>query len=391
MNHAMQRAFTQARHFLKGEPVLSAAALLSLLTAVWVPPSRAWLDYPDLRVLALLLCLMLTVEGLRGTGLFLYAGRKLLGRVTGTLGLTLVLTGLCFFFSMLITNDVALLTFVPFSITTLTMAKKRHLLVPVIVLQTAAANLGSMLTPVGNPQNLFLYSYFNIPAGKMILVMLPLTLLSLMLLLVWAGLVARRERGRGAADAPGEASLDGAFSKEKMNSRELFLYGLMAVICLLCVARVISWEIMLAAVVLLALGADRTLFLRIDWLLLLTFVFFFIFIGNLQAIPQVGTLLRGMLAEHTLAACILGSQIISNVPAAVLFSGFTTDMVSLLYGVNAGGMGTLIASLASVISFRIYAAAEGADLKKYFLYFTLVNAVFLAVLWAAAGLLKILY
>ena len=153
-------------------------------------------------------------------------------------------------------------------------------------------------------------------------------------------------------------------------------------------ARVISWEIMLAAVVLLTLGTDRTLFLRIDWLLLLTFVFFFIFIGNLQAIPQVGALLRGMLAEHTLAAGILGSQLISNVPAAVLFSGFTTDVVSLLYGVNVGGLGTLIASLASVISFRIYAAAAGADLKKYFLYFTLVNVVFLAFLWAAAGLLQ---
>ena len=168
---------------VKRDPVLFASFLLATASAFLVPPSAAYLAYLDIRVLCLLLSLMLVVAGLKEAGLFHWMVDKLLRLVHSTRALSVALTCVCFFSSMLITNDVALITFVPLSILLLTETGKHSLLIPVIVLQTIAANLGSMLTPLGNPQNLYLYSVSGMAVSDFLLTMAFPTLISLLLLL----------------------------------------------------------------------------------------------------------------------------------------------------------------------------------------------------------------
>ena len=362
--------------FFKKEAVLCIAAILSAVSAFLVPPSREYLDYIDWRVLALLFGLMLVVKGLQSIGLFQYLGTKLLTRTKTTRQLCLLLTALCFFSAMLITNDVALITFVPFAIMVLSAARKENLLIPVIVLQTIAANLGSMMTPVGNPQNLYLYSFYSIPIGTFLLDMLPLTLLALFLL---AAAVCLLPSGR-ISGVPAEDT--------KLPARgKLICYTLLFLTALACVARLIPWPVMLAVIAAAVLVVDRKLFLSVDYFLLLTFLCFFLFIGNMERIPAVSDLLRSLLKGRELPGSILMSQCISNVPAAILLSGFTDNAKALLYGVNTGGLGTLIASLASVISFRLYSGSKNSSAGRYIRSFTLYNLVFLAIMGAAAALL----
>lgn len=362
--------------FLKKETVFSISALLALVSAFFVPPSPEYLDYIDFRVLALLFGLMLVVKGLQSIGLFQYLASGLLRRIRTTRQLCLLLSGLCFFSSMLITNDVALITFVPFAIMVLSLADEKELMIPVVVLQTIAANLGSMLTPLGNPQNLYLYSAFSIPMGQFLLEMLPLTLLSLFLVAVSSVLLP--DKKIQAADPEPAAGLPG---------RKLACYTLLFLVALCCVLRALPWPVMLAVLVFTVLILDRNLFRSVDYFLLLTFVCFFLFIGNMERIPAVSTLVASLLKGRELLLGILSSQVISNVPAAILLSGFTKESQALLYGVNIGGLGTLIASLASVISFKIYGGAAGASKGRYLKCFTLYNIVFLAVLSAAAALI----
>lgn len=363
--------------FFKKEAVLCIAATLALLSAFRVPPSGAYLDYIDFRVLALLFCLMLVVAGLQDIGLFRFLGARLLAGAGNTRQLCLILVLLCFFSSMLITNDVALITFVPFAVMLLTMANQPGLLIPVIVLQTLAANLGSMLTPIGNPQNLYLYSAFSLSMGTFLLTMLPLTLLSLGLLLAAVLLLK---------NAP--LTLDaGLLNCPSVTGSKLLCWLLLFGVCLGCVLRILPWPAMLLILCCAVLLLDRTLFAKVDYFLLLTFVCFFVFIGNIQQIPAVSSLLYSFIRGRELLFGILFSQCISNVPAAILLSGFTDNAKALLYGVNAGGLGTLIASLASVISYRAYAGSPGARKGRYLKIFTLYNVIFLIVLASAAFLL----
>ena len=327
--------------FFKKETVLCIAALLSLLSAFFVPPSAEYLDYMDWRVLALLFCLMLVVAGLQSIGLFRFLGLRLLARTRTTRQLCLLLVGLCFFSAMLITNDVALITFVPFAVMILELAGISRLLIPVVVLQTIAANLGSMLTPIGNPQNLYLYSAFSIPMGTFLLQMLPLTLLSLAMLTLSVFLLPKAEL---TVSAPEELP--------PLPKGRLIFYLLLFLVALSCVVRLIPWYIMLLILVVAVFFGDRERFRSVDYFLLLTFVCFFLFIGNMERIPAVSALLQSLIQGRELLLGILLSQCISNVPAAILLSGFTDAVRPLLYGVNIGGLGTLIASLASVISYR---------------------------------------
>lgn len=365
--------------FFKKETVLCIAALLSVISAFFVPPSAEYLDYMDWRVLALLFGLMLVVKGLQSIGLFQYLGTKLLGSIKTTRQLCMLLTILCFFFAMLITNDVALITFVPFAVMILNMAGANDLLIPVVVLQTIAANLGSMLTPIGNPQNLYLYSAFSIPMSTFLLEMLPLAFLSLLLLIISIRLLPGKKI---QVTAPEKVSSPPGF--------RLTCYILLFLVALGCVLRLLSWPVMLVILILAVLLLDRKLFRSVDYFLLLTFVCFFLFIGNMERIPAVSSLLRSFIQGRELLLGILFSQCISNVPAAILLSGFTDAAKPLLYGVNIGGLGTLIASLASVISFRVYSGSKDAAKGKYMKVFTLYNVIFLAILSAAAVLLLML-
>lgn len=363
--------------FFKKEAVLCIAAILGIVSMFFVPPDAEYLHYPDYRVLALLFCLMLVIAGLQEIGLFRYLGLRFLGKIRNTGELGLVLVALCFFSSMFITNDVALITFVPFSIMVLTMAGQRRMLIPVVVLQTIGANLGSMLTPIGNPQNLYLYTAFELPMGAFLGYMLPLAALSLVLLVIAVLLTGREPLS--------VASLERA---EFPDRRKLTVYFLLFLVCLICVLRLLPWPVMLGILILAVFFTDRGLFGKVDYFLLATFVCFFLFIGNVGRIPAVSSLLRELIEGRELPAGVVLSQVISNVPAAILLSGFTENARPLLYGVNVGGLGTLIASLASVISYRLYGNSEGAGRGAYMKVFTLYNVIFLVILYiVAAGLL----
>lgn len=364
-------------HFFKKETVLCIAALLAIISMFFVHPSAAYIEYIDLRVLCLLFCLMLVVEGMQTIGIFSFLGQKLLSHAQNTRFIAFVLIFLCFFSSMFITNDVALITFVPFAVMILTMTGQNNLLIPIIVLQTIAANLGSMLMPIGNPQNLYLYSFFNIPFWQFVLHMAPLTLASAFMLTL-AVLLIKNE----------PLMLPENQNKTLISSiPRLVIYSMLFFVCLLCVLRILPYPLMLVVVFLVILVSDKNLLVKADYFLLLTFICFFIFIGNMQRIPAVCNLLGRLISGRELFLGILLSQFISNVPSAILLSGFTANSAALLYGVNIGGLGTLIASLASVISYRCYCTAVKGNSGKYMSTFTICNIVFLIVLSVLAILI----
>ena len=356
------------RSFIRREPVLLIAALAALISCFFVPPDAAYLDYIDLRTLALLYCLMTVVAGLRQAGLFAHLAHSLCQKAAGLRAMALLLVLLCFFSSMLITNDVALLTFVPFAVVVLGMADRKKELIHIVVLQTVAANLGSMLTPVGNPQNLFLYSHYDLSLGDFIRVTLPIWLLSLLLIAAACLLFDRSRLTVFLGEEPG------------VDRRGLFLYLALVILCLTVVLRLLSWPVMLGVLLAVLLVFDRRILLKADFMLLLTFVAFFIFAGNLARIEAVSGLLRRLLAGREYLVSLLASQIISNVPAALLLSGFTDQSRALLLGVNIGGLGTPIASLASLISMKLYSHSEHAHTGRYLLEFTAVNLLLLLIL-----------
>lgn len=360
-------------HWMKTEPMLLAAGAAAAFSCLFVPPSADYLGYLDWRVLALLFSLMVTVAGLRQAGLFGRLARGLCTRVKTSRGLCFVLVMLCFFSSMLVTNDVALLTFVPFSVLVLVLTGHKQLLVWVVVLQTVAANLGSMLTPLGNPQNLYLYTFYNMTAPEFLSVTAPAALVCLA---VTAGLCLLTPARPAAVELDGEA--------DPLNHRLLWLCLSMFAVCLLCVLRLIDWPLMLVLVVVITLAARPTLLRQADYALLLTFVFFFIFVGNLGRIPAAAAWLQGLVQGRELVCGALASQVISNVPAAVLLSGFTDKAAPLLLGVNLGGLGTPVASLASLISLKIYARTPGESTGRFLKVFLPVNFGLLAVLLAGA-------
>lgn len=371
----MSPLFAKAAAFVRREAVLVISFVCALLSMLAVPPDAAYAGYIDLRVLCLLFCLMAVVAGLQQCGLFTVLAQRLLtGRKQLRL-LYLALVLLPFFCSMLITNDVALITFVPFTVLVLGHIGRADALIRVVVLQTLAANLGSMATPVGNPQNLFLCSYYGLGLGAFLRVVLPLTLVSLLAL------------SAAALWTPGETIEITFPQRAKIAQPRLFalLCGLF-VLCLLSVMHVLHYGIVTAVVALCLLLAARGLFARVDYMLLLTFVCFFIFAGNMGRIDAVRTVLERLLGASTYWTSVLASQVISNVPAAVLLSGFTDQAGALLAGVDVGGLGTPIASLASLISLKLYLRAENASLPRYLMLFTLANIAGLLLLSAAAFL-----
>ncbi len=362
--------------FIKKEPVLTAALTLALVSCFVTPPGPGLLGYIDFRTLSLLFCLMAVMKGYQETGLFSLAARALLSR-TKTLRQTAgALVMLCFFSSMLITNDVALITFVPFTFEVLGAAGKKNAVPLTVVLQTLAANLGSILTPLGNPQNLYLYSKSGMPAAEMLRLMLPYWALSLVLC-TFALLLFKKD-GLSAPDGEAET---------KTAPLPLMVYTALFVLCMLCVLRLIDYGPVLAAVLIVLLIYNRELLKKVDYALLLTFVGFFIFIGNISAVPAVGDWLRSVIGGREVLVGVLSSQVISNVPAALLLSGFTNRFDLLMVGTNLGGLGTLIASMASLISYKYIANYDGGVKGRYFRLFTGLNLAFLAILAVFAWLM----
>lgn len=376
--------------FIKQETVLVVAALLAVVSALFVTPSKAYLSYIDWRVLGILLSLMIIMAGLKKTGLFDTIGSRLLEKTKNTRQLALMLIFLCFFFSMLITNDVALFTFVPFAMIILNKCRQEKLLIPVLVLQTIAANLGSMLTPIGNPQNLYLYNLSGMGMGEFIGTMLPYTFVSGVLLFAAVFICCKKEPitevlselddGRGERQAETDA--------EKIrNGVKNAVYLTLFVLSLFVVVRVISFEIVLLLVILMVFYMDRKVLKQVDYCLLLTFIAFFIFTGNMGNITTVRDTLQQLVSGRELGIGMIASQVISNVPAALLLSGFTTNYHDLLIGVNLGGLGTLIASMASLISYKLFAKEYNDRKGNYFWWFTAANVIFLGILILTAMLL----
>ena len=360
---------TKIKTFIKKEAVLCISAMCAIITMFLVPPSAEYIEYIDFRVLCLLFSLMGVVAGFKSVGAFKWLTYQLLRRIKNgrVLGLTLVM--LPFFASMLVTNDVALLVFVPFTMLLLSGLGCEKNIIPIIVMQTVAANLGSMATPVGNPQNLFLYSAFNLAAGEFFFVTLPLTAISLVCLCA------------GTLPIMPKSLPEQNLESEKITSLGKFaVYGLLFVLCLLTVFRVVPYQVTTAILIIALLIVDRKLFSEIDFMLLLTFVCFFIISENLGRVQVVRDFLQSLLSKSTLLTSVGASQVISNVPAAVLLSSFTDNWRELLSGVNIGGLGTPIASLASLITLKLYMNTKGAKVMKFLGVFTVANVLGLIIL-----------
>ncbi len=368
--------FSRIKQQIQKEAVLFISAVCALLTLFLVPPDREYLGYIDWSVLCLLFCLMAVVEGFRSCGLFRLLTRQVLCRGKGGRSLGVVLVLLPFFCSMLLTNDVALLVFVPFTLSLLTHIGCRKAVVPVLCLQTVAANLGSMATPVGNPQNLYLYTAYGLSPAEFFTTLLPLTGISLALLLPASLFLLPRE-------LPPMEQEESALHRP----RHFAVYGLLFLLCLLTVFRVIPYFITTGAVVVFLVLFDRPRLRKVDFALLATFVFFFIVSGNLGRLDWVQEFLQSLLHSSPLLTAVGASQIISNVPAAILLSGFTENWQALLQGTNIGGLGTPIASLASLITLKLYLREPDAKGGKFLLFFTLVNVAGLIVLIGATLLL----
>ncbi len=378
--------------FWKKETVLCVALILAVISSFAVLPDAQYFAYIDFRTLAILFCLMSVMAGLQNLGVFHWIAERLLKRVKNILQLVLILVMLCFFFSMFITNDVALITFVPFTFTVLRLLdreQKNKLILPVVVMQTIAANLGSMLTPIGNPQNLYLYGKAGLSVGEFILLMLPYTLLSLTLLLVWGagfGILLTRTPGQEAQGGQAQKHCKqmqiNLAEQTTLNGKkkELTVYLVLFTVCLLTVARAIPYGITLAVVFCIIFFMNKKVLLQVDYALLLTFVGFFVFIGNMGRIPAFHSMLQSVVEGNEVLTAVVTSQAISNVPAALLLSGFTTNYQGLIVGTNLGGLGTLIASMASLISYKFVAREEGSRKGEYLLYFTAANICFLAAL-----------
>ena len=369
------------KNIKKNETVFCVSFLLAVLSAFLVHPDAAYLAYPDYRTLALLFCLMILVAGLQSLGIFMMLGHFLLKRVHSIRGLSMVMVLLCFFSSMVITNDVTLITFVPFTILIFRMGGQVQRVLKLIVLETIAANLGSMATPIGNPQNLYLYSVSGLTTAEFAWATLPYAALSLLLLA--AAIFTEREEP--LLEVVMKERIEGSISG-LLRSTLPFL-GLLA-LCLLVVFRILPYQPVLICVMAVILLLKRNLYLSVDYFLLLTFLCFFIFIGNMKRIPEINTLLVSVVQGRELLTGILTSQIISNVPAAILLSGFSNDFSALLTGVNLGGLGTLIASLASLISFKFFSREYPDRTGTFLKEFTIWNLAFLIVLTAAAFLIR---
>ncbi len=358
--------------YLKGEIVLFVALIAALCSMLIVLPDAAYAGYVDTHVLMLLFALMAVVAGLKRCGLMDRLCQLLISRAGSVRMLGMALSLACFFSAMLVTNDVALITFVP--LTTALLAAFPEQMILAVTIETIAANLGSMATPIGNPQNLYLYAHYAMPMGDFLRAVGPLTLVSLVLVLLSCLMLTGEKIKMVHSDA------------KRIDQKALLLHGVQFAACLLSVLGVLPHAVSFAFVLLTMLAFDRRLLAQVDYALLATFVCFFVFVGNLGRVEAVSTLLGSVIAGRELEVGILASQVISNVPAALMLSGFTQDAAALMRGVDLGGLGTLVASLASLISFKLYMKAPGAKAGRYLIVFTAFNLVFLAVLYALARL-----
>ena len=351
--------------FLKKEAVLIIALSLAVISCFIARPK---LSYIDFKVLILLFNLMIVVAAFKELKVLDNIAVGLLKRCNSYKSISTALVFITFLAAMVVTNDVALLTFVPL---TIVIARKANIdVLKIVIFQTLGANLGSSFTPMGNPQNLFIYSYFKLNPLDFFIITGPVLLLSVLFLLF---LISRDKK----------ANLSIELEDVKVgNKNHICIFSALFLIILLSVFHLVDYKLTLIITIVTMLFLNKSLFSKVDFSLLLTFIGFFIFVGNISTLDSVKLFMENILGsgKSTFIASLLSSQVISNVPATMLLSGFTTHVKELLLGVNIGGMGTLIASLASVISYKIYSSEFEVDNNRYLKMFTYYNLVGLLIM-----------
>lgn len=355
--------------FIKHNTVLVIAIALALITSFIVPPDAEYIGYFDLRTLTCLFCTLAMVCALKNIRFFTFLAQKIV-MCTGNLRMAVLsLVYITFIGSMLLANDMALLTFLPLGFFVLESTGKRRYMAFTFIMQNIAANLGGMLTPFGNPQNLFLFSYFSIPTGDFMLTMLPPFAVAVLLITLCCIIFVKRE----------PLSLNDGEKIILPRSRTA-VYLVLFALSIIIVFRIVPYWIGLIIIPTALLLLDRSALRKVDYGLLFTFVSFFIFAGNMGRIDAVREFFSGLLEKSTLIFSVISCQVISNVPSAVLLSQFTDNWRELLVGVNIGGVGTLIASLASLITFREYVKQEPKKVPLYLGLFSALNFSFLIIL-----------
>ena len=360
--------WAKVKQILKDNAVLIIAIIAAAVTSIIVPPDKEYLGYFDFKTLACLFCVLAVVCALRNIRFFYTLAKAIVRKFRNTKIAILVLVYITFIGSMLIANDMALLTFLPLGYFILHTTKKEKYLAFAFIMQNIAANLGGMLTPFGNPQNLYLYSKFNIPDGEFVMIMLPPFIVAVVLITACCLIFVKSE--------PLEI-------QEKAASMPVWRVVVYLVLFLLAIAmvfRFMPYQIGLIIIPIAILILDRQALAQVDYGLLLTFVFFFIFAGNMGRIEAVRSFFSYLLSINTLVFSAMSCQFISNVPSAILLSQFTDNYKELLLGVNIGGAGTLIASLASLITFKEYSKQDPGHTVRYVLKFTAFNFAFLIIL-----------
>ena len=360
----MQKAFK----FIKTNAVMLIAALAAVITSIIVPPDKEYIGYFDFKTLSCLFCVLAVVCALRNIRFFYTLAKAIIRRFRNAKICILALVYITFIGSMLIANDMALLTFLPLGYFVLHTTGKEKYMAFTFIMQNIAANLGGMLTPFGNPQNLYLYSKFNIPDLEFVSIMLPPFIIAVILITACCLLFVKSEP---LVIEEGPASLPIA---------RVIIYLVLFALSILIVFRIFHYLIGIVVITAALLLLDRRALLSVDYGLLFTFVFFFVFSGNMARIDAVRDFFSLLLEKNTLVISALSCQFISNVPSAILLSQFTDNYRELLLGVNIGGAGTMIASLASLITFREYTNQQPGHTVSYLIKFSVFNFAFLGIL-----------
>lgn len=358
---------TDLKQFIKQEAVAIIAFIAAIISCIFVPVTN-YVSYIDTDLIGVMFGFMAVVAGFSVNNVFKVLSEQVAALAKDTRNLALALVFMVLFMSMLITNDVALIAFIPFTVMMYEKIDKSP--VYVIVLQTVAANMGSAFTPFGNPQNLYLFSASKMTSSEFFSLTLPVTAVSMLMLFIGCMMIKKEpiflEKDEQKATV--------------QNPKYLLLYAALFILCILSVFNVVDTISVFASVCVVVAIIQPSVFVKVDYGLLATFACFFIFVGNVKNIPEVTQFISSVISGHEFESSVLCSQIISNVPASVMLSAFTDDYKSLILGTDIGGLGTLIASLASLISYKSYLRSEKSDSKKFINCFTIVNIIFLAVL-----------
>ena len=367
-NQLIDKVFRKIGAFCKKNVVMIIALVAALITSFIVLPDKKYLDYFDFKTLTCLFCVLAVVGALKNVRFFYMLAQKTVRLFKTAKMSVLALVYITFIGSMLIANDMALLTFLPLGYIVLSTTGKEKYMAFTFIMQNVSANLGGMLTPFGNPQNLYLYNKFSIPTAEFMGIMLIPFLVSIFLVTVCCLIFVKSE----PLEIPEETF--------KLPPLKTFIYVLLFALSIIIVFELIPYWIGLIIIVLALLFLDRKALAKVDYPLLFTFVFFFIFAGNTSRLESIKSLFSWLLDKNTLLFTTLSCQVISNVPTSILLAQFTSNYKDLLLGVNIGGVGTLIASLASLITLREYVKHNPEKGGSYVLKFSIINFAFLGLL-----------